>query len=382
MLRLKARSLELSPPTWSVLPRNLIALAIIFLIALAMHTWLRPMVGNYYNRVMMDVCINIVLAVSLTIVNGFTGQFSIGHAGFMTLGGYVAAATTFYGSHLIWHKVGNFGGTLSSMQTEGVLTGAWFGGGDLLFLGGCLLGGCIAAIAGYLVGLPSLRLRGDYLAIVTLGFGEIIRVLIQASGPQVTRTPEIAAMNPLELATRLGGALGFSRIPIYTTQFWTVLFVGITLLVAYRLKQSSMGRALLSIREDEVAAEAMGVRTTRMKVLAFVIAAFFAGVGGGLYAHELGNINAGELGFMKSFDFVIMVVLGGMGSISGATLAAVVLTVLPEVLRGVAEYRMIVYALLLILMMVFRPQGLFGVHEIWELRWLLRRSDAKGGSTT
>lgn len=378
MLRMKARSLELSPPVWTIVPRNLIALAIIFAIAIVMHTWVRPAVGNYYNRVMMDVGINIVLAVSLTIVNGFTGQFSIGHAGFMTLGGYVAAATTYYGSQLLWGKAAFFGGTLSSIQS-GVLEGALFGGGDALFIGGCVLGGCIAALAGYVVGLPSLRLRGDYLAIVTLGFGEIIRVLLQASGQQVTRTADIAAKNPFELATALGGALGFTRVPIYTTQFWTVLFVGVTLLVAYRVKQSSMGRALLSIREDEVAAEAMGVRTTRLKVLAFVIAAFFAGMGGGLYAHQLGQINAGELGFMKSFDFVIMVVLGGMGSISGATLAAIVLTILPELLRNVAEYRMIVYALLLILMMLIRPQGLFGVREVWELlRPLSRRMFGSG----
>ncbi|MBL8879457.1 MAG: branched-chain amino acid ABC transporter permease [Phycisphaerales bacterium] len=379
MLRMKARSLELSPPAWTILPRNLLALVVILAIAIMMHAWVRPAVGNYYNRVMMDVGINIVLAVSLTIVNGFTGQFSIGHAGFMTLGGYVAAATTYYGSQLLWSKAAFFGGTLSSNTAESVFSAGLLGGGDLLFVAGCVLGGCIAAGAGYVVGLPSLRLRGDYLAIVTLGFGEIIRVLLQASGPQVTRTADIAAKNPFELTTALGGALGFTRVPIYTTQFWTILFGGVTLLVAYRLKQSSMGRALLSIREDEVAAEAMGVKTTRMKVLAFVIAAFFAGMGGGLYAHQLGQINAGELGFMKSFDFVIMVVLGGMGSISGATLAAIVLTVLPELLRGVAEYRMIVYALLLIVMMLVRPQGLFGVREAWELiRPLTRRMFGSG----
>lgn len=366
-----------------VLPRNFFALLVIFLAAVAVHTWLRPAIGPFYNRVMMDIGINVVLAVSLTIVNGFTGQFSIGHAGFMTLGGYVAAAIMYYGSHLLWGKAAFFGGTMSSMHAGNAMAGAWFGGGDLLFLTGCIAGGCVAAAAGYVVGLPSLRLRGDYLAIVTLGFGEIIRVLIQATSTQITRNAEVAAANPLELTTHLGGALGFAMVPIYTTQFWTVLFAGVTLLVAYRLKQSSMGRALLSIREDEVAAEAMGVRTTRMKVLAFVVAAFFAGMGGGLYAHELGNINAGELGFMKSFDFVIMVVLGGMGSISGATLAAIVLTILPEALRSVAEYRMIVYALLLVLMMIIRPQGLFGVREVWDLfRFWSRRVTAKGGAAS
>jgi len=240
----------------------------------------------------------------------------------------------------------------------------------------------VAAVAGHVVGLPSLRLRGDYLAIVTLGFGEIVRVLLQASQPQLFGADEIQATAAWRLSVSLGGALGFISLPFYTTLFWVYAFVALTLIVTCRIKYSSYGRAFLSIREDEIAAEAMGIHTTRYKVRAFVLAAFFAGLAGALYGHSIGSINAGELGFQKSFDLIIMVVLGGMGSISGSTLAAVLLTLLPELLRTVTDHvnqflparyalpdlRMIIYSLALILMMILRPQGLLGLHEIWDLR--------------
>ena len=167
----------------------------------------------------------------------------------------------------------------------------------------------------------------------------------------------------------MGGSLGFTGLPYYTTLFWVYVFVTITLIAALRLKYSSQGRAFLSIRENEVAAEAMGVDITRDKVRAFVLAAFFAGIAGALFAHEVGtSLNPRELGFQKSFDVIIMVVLGGQGSVSGAVLAAILLTILPEALRSLADYRMIVYALSLIIMMIVRPQGLFGIRELWELR--------------
>jgi branched-chain amino acid transport system permease protein len=336
----------------------------------------------------------------------------------------------------------------------------------VLFLGALLAGGLVAAFFGLLVGLPSLRLRGDYLAIVTLGFGEIVRVLIQSQTQEVLwdvdeiraapvvgvqqlfTTPWPEGASGLEglsawwgqmqgpLWTKLGGALGFSGLPFYTSYFWAMLLCGLTVLVAIRMKYSSAGRALLSIREDEIAAEAMGVDTTRYKVRAFVVSAFFAGIAGGLFAHTVGvQLNAGELGFVKSFDVIIMVVLGGLGSISGATIAAGILTILPEALRSfelsvaqalgaaaglvlligalragwatfrkrpasptarkllicggaglgavilasviapkalgarfnLGDYRMILYALALILMMIARPKGLLGVREVWEL---------------
>src|SRR4029079_16703892 len=171
--------------------------------------------------------------------------------------------------------------------------------------------------------LPSLRLRGDYLAIVTLGFGEILRVLLQRTGDVLSTAEQVAAAGTAQKATALGGSLGFSGLPYYTDLFWVYVFVTITLVVALRLKFSSLGRAFLSIRENEIAAEAVGVNTTRLKVRAFVLAAAFAGIAGGLFAHEIGtSLNPRELGFQKSFDVVIMVVLGGMGSVSGAVLAA------------------------------------------------------------
>jgi branched-chain amino acid transport system permease protein len=308
----------------------------------------------FYSKVLTDIGINIILAVSLNLVNGFTGQFSIGHAGFMAVGGYVAGTITYYGSLRMW-------GT-------SMIVGGFLGPGDLLFLASCIVGGLVAAVCGYVVGLPSLRLKGDYLAIVTLGFGEILRVVLQRTD-DILVTPEDARAAPVtSLLTKVGGSLGFTGLPYYTTLFWVYVFVTITLIVAIRLKYSTNGRAFLSIRENEVAAEAMGVDTTRYKVRAFVLAAFFAGIAGALFAHEVGTtLNPRELGFQKSFDVIIMVVLGGLGSVSGVVLAAIILTILPELLRSIADYRMIVYALLLIVMMLVRPQGLLGIRELWEL---------------
>lgn len=361
------RSQELAPPGWSAVLRIAVPLGAAVLLSLGLHFLVPPVTGPFVTKLTMDIGINIILAVSLTLVNGFTGQFSIGHAGFMALGGYAAGAVTYYGGYRVWGANEFHGGILSWTVGQGTFAGPLLGGGDGLFVLACLVGGLVAAAAGYLVGLPSLRLRGDYLAIVTLGFGEIVRVLLQSTGSQLNSASAVAGAPAWQLAGKLGGALGFIGLQFYTTIFWVAFFVMLTLVVCFRLKRSSYGRAFLSIREDEIAAEAMGVRTTRFKVQAFVIAAFFAGIAGGLYAHEIGSINAGELGFQKSFDVLIMVVLGGMGSISGATLAAIILTLLPELLRVVAEYRMIVYALLLIIMMLVRPQGLFGIHELWEL---------------
>ncbi len=332
-------------------------IALGFLFAYLMQTVLAPAVGDFYGKMMLDVGIAIVLGVSLNIVNGYGGQFSIGHAGFMAVGGYVAAAIVFYGSIKLWGSKDIHGGFL--------------GPGELLLVTGCLVGGGFAALAGLVVGLPSLRLRGDYLAIVTLGFGEIVRVLLQQTDDVVMDPRKVEAASPIDLADNLGGALGFFGAPRYLdpkNPFWIWLFVVVVLLVAYRLKTSSRGRQLLAVRENEVAAEAVGVPTTRVKVSAFVLSAFFAGIGGGLYAHELGNsLRPTDLGFQKSIDLVIIVVLGGMGSITGVVVAATALTILPEVFREFSEYRMICYALALVLMMILRPQGLFGLRELWEL---------------
>jgi branched-chain amino acid transport system permease protein len=337
-------------------------------IAAAMHFTLPQAIGQFYTKIAIDTGIAIILAVSLNIVNGMTGQFSLGHAALMALGGYAAGMVTYYGSMLIWGRPSVHGG--------------FFGAGEMLFLAGCLIGGCVATGAGYVIGLPSLRLRGDYLAIVTLGFGEILRVCLQQSGPEIDsvnqlRETGISGFFP----PPVGGAVGFHGVPKYTNLFWVYAFAAVMLVVAFRLKRSSLGRAMISVREDEFAAQSMGVNVARIKVMAFMIAAFFAGAAGGLYAHERGVIiSPADAGFQRSLDYVLMTVLGGRGSISGVILAAILLTVLPEALREFDQYRLIAYALLLIGMMLLRPQGLFGIHEIWDWRprWFFSRRNSSG----
>ncbi len=332
-------------------------------IAIAMHVLLPSAIGRYYTKIVTDCGIAIILAVSLNIVNGMTGQFSLGHAAFLALGGYSAGMVTYYGSILLWGTPSQHGGFLGS--------------GEWLFVAGCLIGGVIATLAGYVVGLPSLRLRGDYLAIVTLGFGEILRVMLQQTSPVIddpaaVRDAGISQFFP----PPVGGAVGFNGLPKYTNLFWVYAFATLMLVVAFRLKRSSLGRAMISVREDEFAAQSMGVNVARVKVLAFMIAAFFAGMAGGLYAHQIGNsIRPPDAGFLRSLDYVLMTVLGGRGSITGVMFAAILLTVLPEPLRDFDQYRLIVYALLLIGMMLLRPQGLFGIHEVWDFwpKWLTPR---------
>lgn len=339
-----------------------------FVVAMAMFLVLPGALGAYRERIILDVGIAMIMAVSLNIVSGLTGQFSIGHAGFMALGGYTAAFITYYSSMLLWGSSNAHGGL--------------FGVGDWMFVGACIVGGLAAAAAGYVVGLPSLRLRGDYLAIVTLGFGEIMRVVLQQTGaviddPEKVRSAHLSDFIP----PPVGGSEGFFGVPKYTNLFWVYAFLAITVVAAYRLKQSGLGRAMISVREDEFASQAMGINVSRVKVLAFVLAAFFAGMAGGLYAHEFGlNISPEDAGFQRSFDYLIMTVLGGRGSITGVMLAAMILTSLPELLRGFSEYRLIAYALLLIGMMLLRPQGLFGIHEIWDF-WPRKKSKERGAGS-
>ena len=374
---LAARIPGLTPSVVGAVLRSVWPIIVGFIIALILQAAIAPMLGPFYAKLLLDIGIAIVLAVSLNIVNGFAGQFSIGHAGFMMVGGYAAALITYYGSiKLGWIADGAYGVEVH---------GGFMGPGDLLFLFACVFGGVVAAITGLVVGLPSLRLRGDYLAIVTLGFGEIVRVLVQQSS-DVLDPKAAAEVGWLTASKHLGGPLGFTGTPTYVSPtpwledaagnqtghagiFFAFIFVTLVLIVAYRLKISTHGRALLAVRENEVAAEAVGVNTSRAKVVAFVTAAFFAGIGGALFAHEVGTtLNPKELGFQKSIDLVIMVVIAGMGSISGVVYAASMLTILPELLRDSAEYRMPIYALALIVVMIVRPQGLFGIQEIWELR--------------
>lgn len=292
------------------------------------------------------VLVNIILAMSLNLVNGVSGQFSLGHAGFMAAGAYTSAYL--------------------SQNWVPFPEGLAFAN----FLLYALFGGFVAAGFGFLVGQPSLRLKGDYLAIVTLGFGEIIRV---------------ALLN----MDFLGGARGIHGIPSmpegwglsrFLSQFiFGSFWVIVCFFVLWRIIRSSHGRGLLSVREDEVAAEAMGIDTTGMKVRAFIVSSFFAGIAGAMSAHYVRYINPSTFDFQRSVSVVIMVVLGGMGSTSGAIIAAIFITVLPEFLRGLQQFtggidfRMVIYSLALVLVMILRPKGLFGDKELPDL-WRKRVS--------
>ncbi len=331
--------------------RRLMKSALPFLVPIPLLWLVQATLANapgfeYAFQNVNHIGIAIILAVSLNLVNGLTGQFSIGHAGFMAVGGYVSAVM--------------------------VMNGPTDDPYRLFFLMSIAAGAGAAALAGWLVGKPSLRLRGDYLAIVTLGFGEIIRVAIE-------NTPAF------------GGAIGLSPIP-HRSDFGAIYFAAIaTILIVNRLRNSTHGRAFLAVREDEVAAEAMGVDTTGYKVRAFVISAAFAGVAGALSGAFEGNLAPQSFTFVRSFEIVAMVVLGGMGSISGSVIAAIVLTLLPEALRSLppinlgavqidlVNLRMVFYSLALIGLMLSRPRGLFGSTEAWDLigNWWRKRRGVK-----
>ena len=311
-----------------------------FLVALPLLGLLQGALPSYYSFVFINIAVNVILAVSLNVVNGFTGQFSIGHAAFMAVGAYTAALVTT---------------GMETFQVAGLPLGA---SDAVIFFVALVAGMAMASLAGLMVGTPSLRLRGDYLAIVTLGFGEIIRVVIEN-----TRV--------------LGQATGISGLPAYTNVVWAGMGVVATVVMARRLLLSTQGRALLAIREDEVAAEAMGVDTVGWKVRAFVISAAFAGLAGVLLVHKIQLVTPRMFTFVKSMEVVVMVVLGGMGSITGSIVAATLLTVALESLQAADQYRMVLFSMLLIVLMLTRPSGLFGTREIWDAapRWLRRRPD-------
>ena len=475
---------------WGTLRSNAPLVAAVVVAAL-----LTPVVEHriepYNRRIVMLVGFNIVLAVSLQLINGFSGQFSLGHAGFMMVGAYLAAYPAMYQSRrftdpgtTLWFYVslavvtvaaslvvwGVFLAVRQSRRlhaslptvlliavavwvvidlsngsriehppagyvwSQGIIavqrTFAWLmahagpagrlsevlpasARGPATFVILLAGAGTFAALAGLVVGIPALRLRGDYLAIATMGMAEIIRILIQNSQP-------------------LGGALGLTPIPKYTDFGWLYGFAVVTIVVVWRVAYSARGRAIMAVREDEVAAAAIGIDTTRQKVLAFVTGAFFGGCAGALYALHERSITPGTFGIARSIEIVVMVTLGGLGSISGAVLAAVVLTFLPEMLRDppsvwpwgvvaavavaavvsvvdrarllatslslagvcvaweaarwlarrngidLSEFRMIIYSLLLVIMMLLRPQGLLGGRELWPRR---RGPRAKAAAT-
>lgn len=283
-------------------------------------------IGSFWELNLILIAINIIMAASLNLINGYTGQFSLGHAGFMAVGAYMSAIITV-----------KF---------------------QLPFLLAIVVGAAGAGLLGLLIGLPTLRLNGDYLAIATLGLGEIIRITI-------LNIPYV------------GGASGFMGIPRYTNFAWAFFTCLFTLFFIKNLVNSSHGRACISIRENEIAAEAMGIDTTKYKVLAFTIGAAFAGVAGALFAHYFYIAHPASFTFMMSFNYLTMVVMGGLGSITGSVAGAVILTFVSAALASWPEWRMIIYSLVLILLMIYRPQGLFGNVELTNLSVFKR---FKGGN--
>ncbi len=280
------------------------------------------MLSTYQNKVLLLVGINIILAVSLNVATGYLGQLPLGHAGFMAVGAYTCALFTKY-----------------STLPEPVA-----------FAVGLLLGAVMAAVFGVLIGIPALRLTGDYLAILTLGFGEIIRITLNNID------------NVLGFSL-FYGAKGLKNIPKYADLPSVFLCVVLTCFLIHTMLKSRHGRAVLAIRDNEIAAESCGIQTTYYKVMAFSFSAAFAGLAGGLYACYIGVLDPSNFDFMKSIEILVMVVLGGMGSMLGSILSATVLTILPEALRSFADYRMVLYSIVLIFMMIFRPGGLLGSYD-------------------
>ncbi len=291
--------------------QSLLACVVVYAVIQGLITL--DIIGPFWQLNIVLVCINIILAVSLNLINGFTGQFSIGHAGFMAVGAYLGA----------------------------VLTVKF----QLPFIVAIAGSAAAAGFLGFMIGLPTLRLDGDYLAIATLGLGEIIRITI-------LNIPYV------------GGASGFMGIPRYTNFTWVFFATVFTVFFIRNFINSTHGRACIAVRENQIAAEAMGVDTTKYKVMAFTMGAAFAGVAGALFAHYFYIAHPASFTFMKSFDILTIVVLGGLGSISGSITAAILLTFISAALAGYPEWRMIIYSLMLIVLMLYRPQGLFGNKEI------------------
>jgi branched-chain amino acid transport system permease protein len=291
------------------------------LVSLAIHYF--ELLDPYVQLILMYIGINIILTLSLNLINGYMGEFSVGHAGFMAVGAYIASVLTVkvIPAHLSF----------------------W------LFPFAVVAGGLVAAAVGLMVAFPSFKTRGDYLAIVTLAFGMIVKSII-------------------ENIDGLGGPRGFLGMEKLSTLPWVYFWVVLCLWAVRNLVYSKFGRGVISVREDEIASELMSVNTKQVKMLAFVVSSFFAGVAGGLFAHLLQFINPRAFDIIKSTDILIMVYLGGIGSIAGSILGATVYTVLLEVLRPLGIWRMVFMPLLLVLLMLYRPKGIMGLKEF---RWFV-----------
>lgn len=292
------------------LVRAVMVISFYFAVLLLMNTGI---IDSYIFLNIVSIGINIILAVSLNLITGFTGQFSLGHAAFMSIGAYASGILT--------AKLG------------------------MPFIVGILGAALTASLAGLLIGIPTLRLKGDYLAIATLGFGEIVRII---------------GLN----WKYGGGAMGLNDIPRFTTWTWLFGIIVLTLVVISNFITSYNGRAVISIREDEIASTSMGVNTSYYKVLVFSLGALFAGVAGSLYANYFYFIKPDSFGFMKSIDILVIVVMGGLGSIRGSVISAIALSLVSLSLQGIPELRMVIYAVILFVMMVYKPQRLMGKLKI------------------
>jgi len=307
-------------------------------------------INAYLQLVLMYIGINIILSASLNLVNGYMGEFSVGHAGFMAVGAYTTSVLNVW----LFSQSQVFGPPVLAPSSA-----------LYLFPITLLLGGVAAALAGLLVAVPSFRTRGDYLAIITLAVNYIVK-------------------SSIENLQVIGGARGFMgmRAIVNSMQevvnlpwimIWIVISVGFTLWILRHFVTSTYGKGIVALRDDEIAAEIMSVNTRKMKIVAFMLSSGLAGIAGGLFAHVLGYINPGTFTIMKSTEVLVMVYLGGMGSLSGSVLSAVGLTVLLELLRPLQVIKWVVVPLLLILVMLFRPEGIMGHREFTDVFPRLRR---------
>jgi branched-chain amino acid transport system permease protein len=328
---------------------SLTLLAIFFFVLVVGLSW-AGVLSSYTQLILMFVGVNVMMSSSLNLVNGYMGEFSCGHAGFMAVGAYITSLLT------VWFF------TTGSVFGPNLLPPAW---ATVLFPFILLFGGLIAALVGLLVAIPSFRTRGDYLAIITLAVNYIIKSAIENIQP-------------------IGGARGFMGmgrvvngmqevVDIPWMMIWTWIFVFLTILLIKRFVSSTYGKGIIAIREDEIAAEIMGVNTRRAKMIAFMLSSGLAGLAGGLFAHILGYINPGSFTIMKSTEALVMVYLGGMGSLSGSVLSAVLFTLILEILRPLLLYKWVVVPLILILLMLFKTEGLLGHRELTDVFPRLKR---------
>ncbi len=331
---------------------TLMGVALVFVILVLLdHS---GMVNTYIRTILLQTCFTIIVVTSLNLTLGFLGQLALGHAGFMAIGAYTSALVTKAMVNAI--KAGQ----MAPLPNV------------LMFAIGLVAGALMAALFGLLVGIPALRLRGDYLAIITLGFGEIIRVAIQ----------NIPAAGGKGLAQGQAGQalIGIMKMNDLYLVFWIMV---LCVAAMYCFVRSKFGRAIMAIRDDDIAAASVGLNTTFYKVLTFTLSALFAGVAGAIFAHRgTGTLQPGDFSFMRSTEMVIMVVLGGMGSLTGSIGATVILTALPELLRSFGDNRMLVYSVVLVMVMIFRPTGLVGTYEFSLYRLLFERGRKAGTGAT